>query len=116
MEGRSQRRTSLTRALRTAAAILAVLTTCGAPAAAASRQLTGSLRGRDAAAILRAGRASVRLSGPAGVRVRVGLTLSSTGTSRRGRRALAAGVPAAGPRRVQLSRRGRAMVALALNA
>src|SRR5436305_575780 len=115
MDGGSQRKRSPA-VVAVAVATAAVAIGFAGVAAATPARLGASLRTRDAAAILRAGRATVRLAGPSGKRLRVQLTLSGTGTRRRGRRALAAGVPASAPGRTRLDRHGRATLAVALNA
>jgi len=130
MVGRAERRAGASRRTGLPPAVLAVvalaswLATVGGAWAAPPRShaghrsdpgLSARVIGRDGAAILRTGRVRVSLSGPRGLRLRVTLTLAGTGTHRRGRRALAAGVRASAPGLVRLSSRtGQGRLSLAL--
>jgi microsomal dipeptidase-like Zn-dependent dipeptidase len=76
--------------------------------------LAARLVGRDTNRILRERTVRVRLGGPAGVHMRVILTLSGTGTRRAGRSALAAGIPSTRPVNVTIGRGGRRGAALRL--
>lgn len=93
-----------------------------APAAPAARthhrgpRLTAHLTRHDAVSALRRGALRVRVTGRAGLRLRVILTLAPPRSRRRGRAALAAGLPVSGARFVRVGRQRRTSVVVHLNA